>query len=178
MTVPTVSERSSRATTLDRGTTRPVNSMKPPWNCARAIIIRDAKILAIEYSDEGGEFYALPGGKQLHGETLPEALERECRQELGASVQNLGSRFIREYIGKYGESSWRDADVHQVELIFECGLDAGAEPKGGSHTDHDQVGVIWLSIAAISDVRLYPKELIEYLGRPLPARIEFWGNVE
>jgi 8-oxo-dGTP pyrophosphatase MutT (NUDIX family) len=152
--------------------------MRPLRNCAKAIIIRDAKILTIKYSDQGGELFALPGGGQLHGETLPEALERECREELGVTVRNLGLRFIREYIGKHGDYSWRDAGVHQVEFIFECELNAGDEPMGGSHGDHSQVAIAWLPIATLPAHRFYPKELIQYLGRPLPRQIEYWGDVE
>jgi ADP-ribose pyrophosphatase YjhB (NUDIX family) len=69
--------------------------MRPIRNCAKAIIVRDGSILAVKYADEGGEYFALPGGGQLHGETLPEALARECHEELGVSVRNQGLRFIR-----------------------------------------------------------------------------------
>ena len=150
--------------------------MRPVRNCAKAIIIRGGHILSVKYSDEGGEYYALPGGGQLHGETLPKALLRECREELGITVKNLGLRFIREYIGKDQESTWRDAEIHQVEFIYECELDG--EPKTGSHRDHGQVGIAWLPIDAITEVHFYPKTLIRYLGRPLPRQIEYWGSVE
>jgi 8-oxo-dGTP pyrophosphatase MutT (NUDIX family) len=150
--------------------------MRPLRNCAKAIIIRDQHILSVKYADEGGEYYALPGGGQLHGETLPEALLRECHEELGATVKNKGLRFIREYIGKDGDSSWRDAGVHQVEFLYECELAAGQEPIGGSHWDHSQVGLVWLPIESIKAYRFYPRKLVEYLGRPLPDRIEYWGK--
>ena len=152
--------------------------MRPLRNCAKAIIIRDRKLLTVKYADQGGEYYALPGGGQLHGETLPQALQRECHEELGVTVTNRGLKFIREYIGKEGESSWRDADVHQVEFLFECELPADAEPTGGSHWDHSQVDLVWLPIDAIAAYRLYPKALIPYLNAPLPEGIAYWGNVE
>lgn len=146
--------------------------------CAKAIIVRDARILAIKYADESGEYYALPGGGQLHGETLPEALLRECQEELGISVRNQGLKFIREYIGKVGESSWRDADIHQVEFLYECEIVGKDEPRGGTHRDHAQVGIAWLPIDAIVNYRFYPKELMGYLDKPLPSGIEYWGNAE
>ena len=152
--------------------------MRPLRNCAKAIIIRDHKLLTVKYADEGGEYYALPGGGQLHGETLPETLVRECYEELGVTVKNCGLKFIREYIGKDGDSSWRDADVHQVEFLYECELQADAEPQGGAHWDHSQVDLVWLPIDSIAAYRLYPKSLIPYLKDPLPDRIEYWGNVE
>lgn len=147
-------------------------------NCAKAIIIRDERILSIKYSDEGGEYYALPGGGQVHGETLPETLGRECLEELGVSVLNRGLRFIREYIGEAGESAWRDADVHQVEFLFECALEHGTEPGGGAHHDHGQVDIAWLPLEQASQYRFYPKSLVKYLCRPLPESVEYWGAVE
>ena len=152
--------------------------MRPIRTCAKAIIVRDDRILAVKYSDEGGEYYALPGGGQLHGETLPATLLRECREELGAIVVDLGLRFIREYIGKEGESAWRDAAVHQVEFLFECAVEPGQEPGMGSHHDHRQVDIAWLPIGELWRNRFYPKTLVKYLGSPLPDRIEYWGSVE
>jgi len=147
-------------------------------NCAKAILIQDSKILAVKYADEGGEYYALPGGKQLHGETLPQALIRECMEELGISARNLGLKFIREYIGKHGESSWRDANVHQVEFMYECEIVGGDDPRGGIHQDHAQVDIAWLPIDSLADYRFYPKKLIGYLQGPLPLKVEYWGNAE
>ena len=147
-------------------------------NCAKAIIIRDQRILTVKYSDKSGEYYALPGGGQLHGETLPEALVRECQEELGITVKNQKLRFLREYIGKDGKSSWRDADVHQVEFIYECDLAPGEEPQVGSHRDHSQVDISWIPIDSIMSFRFYPKKLMDYLGRPFPDQIEYWGPVD
>lgn len=152
--------------------------MKQIRNCAKAIIIRDQRILTVKYSDKGGEYYALPGGGQLHGETLTEALVRECQEELGITVKNHMLRFLREYIGKDGESSWRDADVHQVEFLYECDLVTGEEPQVGSHRDHSQVDIAWIPIDSIGNFRFYPKKLIDYLGRPFPDQIEYWGDVD
>lgn len=135
-------------------------------------------ILAVKYADEGGEYYALPGGGQLQGETLPQALLRECQEELGVAVRNCGLRFIREYIGALGESSWRDADVHQVEFIYECELEGEVRLGGGTHHDHTQVDIAWLPIEALATVTFYPRRLIEYLHKALPSHIEYWGQAD
>jgi ADP-ribose pyrophosphatase YjhB (NUDIX family) len=152
--------------------------MIPIRVCAKAIIIRGGRILAVKYAGESGEYYALPGGAQHHGETLLEALERECREELGVKVSNQCLRFIREYIGALGESSWRDAEIHQVEFMYECEIEGPDKPIGGTHQDHLQVDVEWLPIDRISDYRFYPKKLVEYLGEPFPDGIEYWGTAE
>jgi 8-oxo-dGTP pyrophosphatase MutT (NUDIX family) len=142
------------------------------------MIIEDDRILCVTYADEGGDYYALPGGAQVHGETLPAALLRECREELGVAVVNLGLRFIREYIGSQGESAWRDAAVHQVEFLYECELPPDQQPGLGPSPDHSQVDVVWVSIAEIPRVRFYPKTLVPYLGRPFRAAVEYWGAVD
>lgn len=52
----------------------------------KAIIIRDNKIL-VESCDYGrGRFCKLPGGGHQWGETMSEALIRECKEELNLDV--------------------------------------------------------------------------------------------
>jgi 8-oxo-dGTP pyrophosphatase MutT (NUDIX family) len=152
--------------------------MRSIRNSAKAIIIRDGQLLTVKYADECGEYYALPGGGQLHGETLPDALVRECREELGITVKDFSLRFIREYIGADQESSWRDADFHQVEFLYECVLEPSQEPRRGQHGDYSMVDIAWLPIRSISSYRFYPKTLVSYLGSALPDSVEYWGNTE
>ena len=47
-------------------------------NSAKAVILKDNKLLAIEKVDRDGQWYLLPGGGQEFGETLIDALKREC----------------------------------------------------------------------------------------------------
>jgi 8-oxo-dGTP diphosphatase len=152
--------------------------MRPVRNAAKAIIIKDNALLAVKYEDEGGVYFALPGGGQLHGETIVEAIHREIQEELEIAVRNHGLRFIREYIGKYGESAWRDAGFHQVEFIFECEIEGDTEPRMGTHGDHSQVGIAWIPLDELDQVRFYPRKLIAYLGKPFPQEIEYWGSVD
>ena len=63
--------------------------MKSPRVSARALILRGNSLLAIRAKDAHGEFFVLPGGGQNHGETLPEALLRECREELGVEIEGV-----------------------------------------------------------------------------------------
>ncbi len=49
---------------------------------ARAVIVRDASLLVIEIDDGTDRWWILPGGRQEYGETLAEAVARECREEL------------------------------------------------------------------------------------------------
>ncbi|MCX6069761.1 MAG: NUDIX domain-containing protein [Chloroflexi bacterium] len=79
--------------------------MDPVRNSGKAIVIRDESILVIAYRDEEGEWFSLPGGGQEPGETLTDALQRECLEELGVGVEAGPLRYIREYIGAHHEFS-------------------------------------------------------------------------
>lgn len=74
-------------------------------NSVKAIIIKDNKILTMKGKDDDGFYYLLPGGGQNHGETMVEALKRECLEEIGCNVEVLHLQIIREYIGKNHEFS-------------------------------------------------------------------------
>ncbi len=144
-------------------------------NCAKAIIFRDGSILAIKYDDAERDYFALPGGAQVHGETLNETLIRECREELGVTVINRGLRFIRECKFNVVDSTQSEVELHQIEFIFECSIEGNLKQGGGTHHDHGQVDVAWIPLDQLRSEIFYPKKLIEYLDEPLPEVIEYWG---
>ena len=56
-------------------------------NAVRAIIVRDDRVLLLRKGGDGrGERFALPGGGQEAGESLADALLRECREEIGTTI--------------------------------------------------------------------------------------------
>jgi 8-oxo-dGTP pyrophosphatase MutT (NUDIX family) len=130
--------------------------MKPIRNSAKAIIIRDNKLLATKLVDEKGYWYCLPGGGQEPGEPLHDALRRECLEEINAEIEIEGLRFVRDYIGKNHEFVYAHSDVHAVELMFICHLAPGADPRSGSLPDTTQVGIEWLDLDKLDSYRLYP----------------------
>lgn len=134
-------------------------TMEPIRNSAKAIIIKDGRLLAIKHMDDEGPWFTLPGGGQDHGETLAQALERECQEEIGSGVYVGKLRYIREYIGKNHEFRDTDGDAHQVEFLFECHLNEDYPPGMGANPDSGQVGMEWLPLAEIENVRIYPKIL-------------------
>ena len=44
---------------------------------AKALVIRDGRMLAVRVRDQDGDFFILPGGGQRAGELLPDAVARE-----------------------------------------------------------------------------------------------------
>ncbi|HEY4602453.1 MAG TPA: NUDIX domain-containing protein [Cerasibacillus sp.] len=133
-------------------------------NSAKAIIIKEAKILLTKNQDNEGYFYLFPGGGQEHGETLHSALKRECIEEVGQQVEIGELLHIREYIGKNHEHSSFDFNVHQIEYYFVCKLDN--EMKNSikpANPDSHQVGIEWIHINELLQYRIYPKELRKYI---------------
>ena len=125
-------------------------------NSAKAVIIRDGKILVIIKQDQEGSYAVLPGGGQNWGETLPEALIRECQEEIGADVKVRKLLFIREYRSSQHEFSRINPDIHQVEFYFKCKLPKDYEPSRGTHPDTGQLEVRWVDLDKLAEVDLFP----------------------
>jgi 8-oxo-dGTP diphosphatase len=69
-------------------------------SAARAVIICNGCLLATKMRDQRGVYYILPGGGQQPGETMEDAVKRECLEEVGLKVSVLQLLYVREYIGK------------------------------------------------------------------------------
>lgn len=128
-------------------------------NSAKAIIIADGKILLTKNSDNEGLFYLLPGGGQEPFENLHDTLKRECLEKISVKIEIGNLLFIREYIGKNHEFAFCDSDVHQIEYIFECQLIERNEISMGSNPDSSQVGIEWIPLTDLKNIRIYPKIL-------------------
>ncbi|TDF95167.1 NUDIX domain-containing protein [Paenibacillus piri] len=137
--------------------------MKPIRNSARAFIVKDDRILLTKNRDDQGYFYLFPGGGQEKGEELRAAVIRECAEELGCLVEVGDIVFIREYIGKNHEFADWDYDLHQVEFYFECRIDIHIDSFNGTNPDNDQVGVEWVEINKLGEIRVYPRKLADQL---------------
>jgi 8-oxo-dGTP diphosphatase len=152
--------------------------VRPIRNSVKAIIIREDMLICIRGRDKaGGLFYCLPGGGQRNGESLAEALKRECREELSADVNVGDLAYIREDIGdKYGPGR-HGTDWHQVEFMFRCAIADDVERETGSEPDDYQDGLEWLPLERLTELEFYPKALAPMLatGRSEPM---YLGNVE
>ena len=119
-------------------------------NAAKALIIKDGKMLAIKIRDEREDWYVMPGGGQDVEELLPETVCREVAEELGLQVEVKNLVFVIE--GMHGEP------FHRVDLVFLC------EYKGEIENvilqkDTHQVGYDWLDIKTLNTTPLYPSKL-------------------
>lgn len=139
-------------------------------NSAKAIIISGDNVLLTKNHDNQGYFYLFPGGGQEHGETIHNALLRECIEEVGKEVEMGELLHIREYIGKNHEYSSFDFNVHQVEYYFVCNI-VKDNYKTPTNPDSHQVGIEWIHINNLLEYRIYPKELRKYIIKHLNNEI-------
>ena len=133
-------------------------------NAARALIVRDDRILLLRkqgYMD--GERFALPGGGQDPGETLQQALQRECQEEIGTQVLIHDLLHVADYF------KVRDTDPpstrHLVEFLFHCEVPDSYAPMNGEHPDKHQVEVVWALLDTLPDMPLFPRSLALFLGQ-------------
>ncbi|NLN46089.1 MAG: NUDIX domain-containing protein [Clostridiaceae bacterium] len=140
-------------------------------NSAKALIIKDGKMLAVKLEDEDGVFFIMPGGGQETEELLPQAVCREVMEEIGIRVAVHDLVFVVE--GVHGEAS------HRVDLVFLC--DFLGEIHGAVlHGDTNQIGFDWLSVSELNTAPLYPSKLrrqIMNLHEGKPYKV-YLGNEE
>lgn len=109
---------------------RPVKAAKAPtphYDVAAGIIRNsDGRILIAQRPPEGllGGLWEFPGGKQETGETLPECLQRELREELAIEVE-VGALFV---VVKHAFTHFK-ITLH----AFECVHTGGDPQKLGVH---------------------------------------------
>lgn len=132
-------------------------------NAARAVILRDTDILLLRKHDEKGERFALPGGGQQPGETLRQALVRECEEEIGCIVSLRDLLHVADY---FKPRKTVPPSIRQlVEFLFLCEVPEDYRPRNGHRPDKHQVEVIWYPQKNLADIPLPPQSLAQYLNR-------------
>jgi ADP-ribose pyrophosphatase YjhB (NUDIX family) len=134
---------------------------------ARGVLKKDNKILFVEYNDESGQHFALPGGAQEIGESLAEAVVREFKEETTLDVKVNELLMIREFILTKSETKSWEKGVHQVEAIFLCDfIDADQKEKIGDVPDYGMLSLKWMDVNELGNYRVYPtKDLAEILEK-------------
>ena len=143
--------------------TEPRPLVPPIRNAARALIVREERILLLRKEGGGqGLRYALPGGAQEPGETLVEALERECREEIDTGVRVRDLLHVADY---FKPRDTTPPSIRQaVEFLFACEVPGGYRPRNGPRPDKHQVAVVWAHLPALAQLPLLPHSLAGYLS--------------
>lgn len=128
-----------------------------------AAIVREGQILVIEFSDNNGYHYTLPGGGVEEGEPILEALAREVKEETGVEAEIGPLLMVWEQIRSRGFG--RDPR-HKIGVIYSATLKEGQEPDRDYHYDKDQIGVRWLPLdrlPIVETINTFGAQLLEIL---------------
>lgn len=128
----------------------------------RAVIVQNEKILLIKKDslDEGVR-YTLPGGALESGETLHQAVIRECEEEINTAVQAYDVLHIADFfIPKLKPEPYTR---HQLEVLIQCQVPAKYSPSSGPDPDKHQVGVEWLPVNELTHHSISPNFFAELL---------------
>lgn len=121
-------------------------------NSAKGVIVHEGRVLLTRCVDQTGDWYCCPGGGQEPGESLADAVRRECMEETGAVV-NVGEMLcVLEFHDHRN-------DTHAIEFYFACTFEGGKVGMG-EVPDNEQVAVEWIDPREFETIELRPLDLV------------------
>jgi len=130
--------------------------------CIRAII-RDKNKILVCWSKEKG-YYFFPGGHLNFGESIPKALSREIREELGIGVKDYSFAGLVDNI--YKEDNQKH---HEINLVFNVIPDKISEKSKENHIDF-----VFFDKNKFSKEKVLPIALQKAILRWLKNKKVFW----
>ncbi|MBT2691272.1 NUDIX domain-containing protein [Bacillus sp. ISL-47] len=121
---------------------------------AGAVIIKNNRILLIEFDDEKGVHYNLPAGGVEPNESLLDAVKREAKEEASIDVEVGPLAFVYEYAPHLNDNKY--GEIHSLGLMFECKLREGSIPMMPANPDVNQTDVKWVPLSDLKNIVLYP----------------------
>ncbi|SPH24737.1 Nucleoside triphosphatase NudI [Defluviimonas aquaemixtae] len=119
----------------------------------RAIIVRDGRLLLVNaYPGDRSDLWCAPGGGVEPGQSLPDNLRREVREECGLTIEVGPLALVNEFHDP-------ESGFHQVDLFFRCAITAGridpawTDPDNVVHSRH------FFAPAELGSIRLKPDSL-------------------
>ena len=132
-------------------------------NGVRAVIVRERQLLLLRKAyEDGSERYVLPGGAQDAGETLTDALQRECREEIGTEVTVSGLLYLADYFKP--RTAQPGVVRQQLELLFLCDVPGDYVAQNGHAPDKHQDAVVWVAQDHLTNIQLSPSDLVGFLS--------------
>ena len=105
------------------------------------------EILLMRYQYAGQDVFALPGGNCDRGETLPETVIRELREELGIAV-DIGEMVLA------GEMLLSERSDDVLHMVF-AARNIQGEPMLNS-AETTALELVWVPVVGLDQLNLYP----------------------
>jgi ADP-ribose pyrophosphatase YjhB (NUDIX family) len=121
-----------------------------------AIILHDGKILLVRYIDSRGKTYLVgPGGGTKIGESLPEAVVREAKEETGLEVNPYPCRllFVEDLLSRR---------YRMLKVWLLCRLAGGQLEKTRGAEKEGILEVGWYGKSGLAGETVYPPVLMSY----------------
>ncbi|MEU9546278.1 NUDIX hydrolase [Streptomyces mirabilis] len=146
-------------------------STPPPRKAARAIVLdTDDRVLLLRY-DEGGDFWATPGGSVEEGETDTVATLRELSEELGldANAVQLGAQLAE----RTKDHLVGGREVRQVEKYFLARIAASAADSNRATQPDNIRETRWWNIRELRTTTetVYPAGLADLIAAVVEGRM-------
>lgn len=129
------------------------------FNYRVATIIKNNNKILLHKSKEDN-FYAIPGGRIMIGETSENALKREFIEEIGAKIT------IKDYLGTVENFfEYNGKKYHELMIVYESTFDSNSnfykEEKIRGLEENGKIEFIWKTIDEIKQLDLRPLFLKE-----------------
>ncbi|MBU2037088.1 NUDIX domain-containing protein [Patescibacteria group bacterium] len=124
---------------------------------ARAVIIKDKKILLIKRTKNDSFYWVISGGAVEESETNEKALKRECKEELGVDIQ------IKELLLEV--KSQKPETKSQKEYFYLCDIVGGVLGSGNgpefqkNSSYYGNYDIEWRNINDLKLIDLKPEEI-------------------
>jgi len=129
------------------------------------ILIHEGKVLLQNTTDDEG--YAFPGGHVAFGETNTEALIREFKEEINASITVNGLKWVAEIF-----FPWGNKPCHQICNYYLISLNEKSIPMTGTFAATEgiegrnfKVMFHWIPLDEIDNTAIYPTNAKKLLGQ-------------
>jgi 8-oxo-dGTP diphosphatase len=132
---------------------------------ARALIIENNHVLLVR--EKGSKLAFLPGGHIELGESIPSALEREIKEELGLSSN------VQRYIGAV-EQEWGDQNEnYEIHHMFEVHV-KGLTTKTTPVSLEAHLEFFWFPIYGLSESNIQPYPLQQLIRNFVAGDSSAW----